>query len=168
LLALNRLWDVRMSSAELQKLGLTLGADVPIFVHGHAAFAQGVGEQFCDVNLPPAWYLVLIPPATVPTAEIFAAPGLRRDTPAIEAADWRLGMGGNDLEEIACQRYPVIAEHLAWLGQFGRARMSGSGACVFVEFATADAAQAAFATLPREMRGFVARGLDRNPALEEL
>jgi len=166
LLALNRLWAVRMSSAELQKLGLTLGADVPIFIHGHAAFAEGVGEHFVDVNLPPAWYLVLIPPVAVPTAEIFSAPGLRRDTPPIKAVDWQPGMGGNDMEEVACKRYPVIAEHLAWLGQFGQARMSGSGACVFVEFNTAAAAHAAFAALPEGKRGFVARGLDRNPALE--
>lgn len=168
LLALNRLWDIRMSSVELQRLGLTLGADVPIFIHGHAAFAEGVGEHFIDVNLPPAWYLVLIPPVAVPTAEIFSASELRRDTPLINALDWQPGMGGNDLEEVACKHYPVIAEHLAWLGQFGQARMSGSGACVFVEFKTAEAAQSAFAVMPGSLRGFVAGGLDRNPALEGL
>ncbi len=165
LLALNRLWGLHWSSGELQQLGLELGADVPIFIHGRAAFAEGVGEHFCDVVLPPACYLVLIPPAAVPTAEIFAAPELRRDTPRINSAAWQSGMGGNDLEPVACRLYPVIAQHLAWLRQFGQARMSGSGACVFAEFATAEAAHAALATLPAGMQGFVARGLDRNPAL---
>ena len=167
LLALNRLWGLQLSSAELQQLGLELGADVPIFIHGHAAFAEGVGERFTDLHLPPAWYLVLIPPVAVPTAEIFASSELRRDTPAIAAADWQPGMGSNDLEAVACRLYPAVVQHLAWLRQFGQARMSGSGACVFVEFATAAAARAAYAALPQEMKGFVARGIDRNPALAQ-
>ena len=169
LLALNHLWQAGLSSAELQQLGLALGADVPIFVHGHAAFAEGVGERFSDVSLPPAWYLVLVPPVAVPTAQIFKSPELRRDTPAIAAADWRPGSGGNDLEPVACALYPSVAEHLAWLRRFAPARMSGSGACVFAEFAGADAegaARRAHAALPADMRGFVARGLDRNPALD--
>ncbi len=164
LLALNRLWDARLSSAELQRLGLALGADVPIFIHGHAAFAEGVGERFADVALPPAWYLVLTPPVGVPTAEIFKSPDLRRDTPALRAADWRPGMGGNDLEAVACRLYPEVARHLDWLRRFGNARMSGSGACVFAEFASAEAAHAAHAALPADMQGFVAAGLERNPA----
>ncbi|MBI3524555.1 MAG: 4-(cytidine 5'-diphospho)-2-C-methyl-D-erythritol kinase [Betaproteobacteria bacterium] len=166
LLALNRLWETNLSSAELQQIGIQLGADVPIFIHGHAAFAEGIGERFVDVVLPPAWYLVLVPPVTVPTAEIFQSPDLRRDTPAINAADWRPGMGGNDLEPVACRLYPEVAEHLAWLRRFGPARMSGSGACVFAEFATleaANAAHAANAAFAPGMQGFVARGLDRSP-----
>jgi len=168
LLVLNHLWASGLSSIELQELGLALGADVPIFVHGHAAFAEGVGERFVDVDLPPAWYLVLVPPVAVPTAQIFAAPDLRRDTPAISASAWRPGMGGNDLEPVACRLYPPVAEHLAWLRRFGTARMSGSGACVFAEFATAAAAEAAHATLPAGMNGFVAGGRDRSPALAQL
>ena len=166
LLALNQLWDLRLSSPELQALGLELGADVPIFIHGRAAFAEGIGERFVDVCLPPAWYLVLVPPVAVPTAEIFAAADLRRDTPAIRADEWQAGMGGNDLEPVACRLYPAVAQHLAWLQQFGTARMSGSGACVFAEFASAAAAHAAHAVLPEGMHGFVARGLDRHPLLE--
>jgi len=165
LLALNHLWDLRLATGELQQLGLELGADVPVFIHGHAAFAEGVGERFCDVDLPPAWYLVLVPPVAVPTAEIFRSPDLRRDTPRISAAAWQPGVGGNDLEPVACRLYPAIAQYLAWLSQFGPARMSGSGACVFTEFAEAAAAQAACAALPAGMQGFVARGLDQNPAL---
>ena len=168
LLALNQLWDLRLSSPELQALGLELGADVPIFIHGRTAFAEGIGERFVDVRLPLAWYLVLVPPVAVPTAEIFAAADLRRDTPAIRAAEWQAGMGGNDLEPVACRLYPAVAQHLAWLQQFGTARMSGSGACVFAEFASAAAAHAAYAILPEGMRGVVARGLDRHPLLEPL
>jgi 4-diphosphocytidyl-2-C-methyl-D-erythritol kinase len=168
LLALNRLWETRLPSVELQKLGLALGADVPVFIHGHAAFAEGVGERFLDVDLPPAWYLVLLPPVAVPTAQIFAAPDLRRDTPAISATAWRPGMGGNDLEPVACRLYPPVAAHLDWLRRFGAARMSGSGACVFAEFSTEEAAAAAHASLPAGMTGFVACGLDRNPALAQL
>ena len=170
LIALNHLWQAGLSSAELQSLGLALGADVPIFVYGHAAFAEGVGERFSDVTLPPAWYLVLVPPVAVPTAQIFKSPDLRRDAPVIAARDWRPGMGDNDLEPVACALYPPVAEHLAWLRRFAPARRSGSGACVFAEFAGADAeaaARRAHAALPAGMRGFVARGLDRNPALAD-
>lgn len=166
LMALNRLWDCGLSSPELQELGLALGADVPVFIHGRACFAEGVGERFADVALPPAWYLVTVPEVAVPTADIFRAPDLRRDTPAIRPADWRPGMGGNDLEPVACRRFPEIARHLAWLRQRGAARMSamtGSGACCFAEFAAESEARAALAGLPAGMRGFVARGLDSHP-----
>lgn len=168
LLALNHLWQADLPSAALQALGLRLGADVPVFIFGQAAFAEGVGERFSPVQLPPAWYLVLVPPVSVPTAQIFAAPELRRDAPPILPADWQPGMGGNDLEPVACRRYPVIAEHLAWLRQFAPARMSGSGACVFAEFDDEAAARRAHAALPAAMQGFLARGLARNPALDAL
>ncbi|MGE5466414.1 MAG: 4-(cytidine 5'-diphospho)-2-C-methyl-D-erythritol kinase, partial [Ignavibacteria bacterium] len=166
LVALNRLWGCGLSSAELQALGLQLGADVPIFVHGHSAFAEGVGERFTDVGLPPAWYLVTMPDAAVPTPEIFRAPDLRRDTPAMRPADWRPGMGANNLEPVACRLYPEVARHLAWLRARAAARMSGSGACCFAEFETEAAAQAALAVLPADMRGFVAPGIDVHPLCE--
>lgn len=163
LLALNHLWHFGLDRRELQNIGLTLGADVPIFLHGHAAFAEGIGERFTDVTPPPAWYLLLMPPVAVPTARIFAAAELRRDTPAIAAADWRPGYGRNDLEPVACALYPEVARHLDWLRQWGDARMSGSGACCFVAFADVDAAHAAHAQLPADMRGIVTRSLNRHP-----
>lgn len=165
LLALNRLWGCGLGEAELCRLGLALGADVPVFIHGRSCFAEGVGERFTDADLPPAWYLVTTPAVTVPTAEIFRAADLRRDTPSMSPAQWRPGMGGNDLEPVACRLYPEVARHLAWLRQRGPARMSGSGACCFAEFADAAAARAALARLPPDMSGFVARGLDRHPLL---
>lgn len=168
LVALNMLWAAGLSGKDLLDLGLSLGADVPIFIHGHAAFAEGIGERFVDVDLPPAWYLVLVPPVAVPTAQIFAAPDLRRDTAPISAAAWRPGIGGNDLEPVACRLFPQVADHLGWLRQFGVARMSGSGACVFAEFSSATAAHAAAEKLPAAMRGFVARGCDRSPLVAQI
>lgn len=163
LLALNRLWRTGLDSSALQQIGLVLGADVPVFVHGCTTFAEGVGERFADISLPPAWYLVLVPAVAVPTPEIFRSPQLRRDTPAIAAADWHPGFGRNDLEAVACVLYPEVARHLDWLRAYGDARMSGSGACCFVEFAAESAARAALAALPAGMCGFVAAGLDRHP-----
>jgi 4-diphosphocytidyl-2-C-methyl-D-erythritol kinase len=165
LVALNRLWNCGLPTEELQRLGLALGADVPVFVHGHACFAEGVGERFTDVALPLAWYLVTVPEVAVPTAEIFGAPELRRDTPALRPADWRPGMGGNDLEPVARRLYPEVGRHLDWLRARGPARMSGSGACCFAEFAAESAARTALAALPSGMRGFVAKGLDSHPIL---
>ena len=166
LVALNRLWGCGLSAEELQRLGLRLGADVPVFIHGRNCFAEGVGERFRDVELPPAWYLVTVPKVAVPTAEIFRDPALRRDAPVMDPAAWRPGLGGNDLEAVACRRYAEVAIHLAWLRGRGPARMSGSGACCFAEFAGEAAALAARAELPAGMDGFVARGLDRHPLSE--
>ena len=163
LMALNRLWHTGLDSPQLQGIGLGLGADVPIFIHGRSAFAEGVGERFADVTLPVAWYLVLVPAVAVPTLEIFRSADLRRDTPAIAAGDWHPGFGHNDLEAVACVLYPEVRRHLGWLRQYGDARMSGSGACCFVEFVQESAARAALAALPADMRGFVAAGLDRHP-----
>lgn len=165
LMALNRLWHTGLDSLELQHIGLALGADVPVFIHGRTVFAEGVGEHFTDVSLPAAWYLVLVPGVAVPTQEIFRSPDLRRDTAPIAAADWRPGYGHNDLEAVACTLYPEVARHLEWLRQHGDARMSGSGACCFVEFAGEAAAKTALAALPADMRGFIAAGMDRHPLL---
>jgi 4-diphosphocytidyl-2-C-methyl-D-erythritol kinase len=168
LLALNHLWQAGLSRTRLQALGLALGADVPVFIHGRTTFAEGVGERFTDITLtlPPAWYLVLTPPVAVPTAQIFSSALLRRDTPAIRAADWQPGWGGNDLEPVACALHPEVARHLAWLRQYAPARMSGSGACVFAGFPDEAAACQVHAALPADMQGFVARGLDAHPLCE--
>ena len=163
LMALNHLWGLGVSRERLQALGLSLGADVPLFIFGRNAFGEGVGESLQPIEVPQAWVLVLEPPVQVPTAAIFTAPELRRDTPVMRAADWRPGCGGNDLAPVAVARFPVVGEYLGWLSQFGDARMSGSGACVFAEFAQEAAARAVLAQLPGGMRGWVARGLDAHP-----
>lgn len=166
LLALNHLWQTGLSRQRLQEIGLTLGADVPVFVFGENAFAEGVGEMLQPVELPSAWYVVLEPPVQVPTMAIFKAPELRRDTPPISASAWRPGFGGNDLEPVAVRLFPDIAGHLQWLSRFGEARMTGSGACVFAEFPGEDEARNVLATLPEGMRGWVANGLGEHPLRE--
>ncbi|KAB2928845.1 MAG: 4-(cytidine 5'-diphospho)-2-C-methyl-D-erythritol kinase [Dechloromonas sp.] len=164
LLALDHLWQTGLGRPALQQIGLSLGADVPVFIHGRNTFAEGVGERFTDVELPAATYLVLKPPVNVPTAAIFTAPELVRDTPAISAAAWRPGQGGNDLQSVACARFPVVAEHLNWLRQFApQAMMTGSGACVFAAFADRREAEVVLARLPAEMSGWIADGLDEHP-----
>jgi len=167
LIALNRLWQTGLSRAQLQELALQLGADVPLFVFGRSAFAEGVGERLAALQLPPAWYLVLVPETVVSTAEIFSAPELTRNTNAITIAAFSVGQGRNDLEPVVCQRYPQVARHLEWLRQYGDARMTGSGACVFCGFETEAQAQRVLSELPADMRGFVARGLDRHPLWSE-
>ena len=163
LMVLNRLWKLNFSRARLQELGLKLGADVPVFVFGQSAFAEGVGEVLQPIKLPPAWYVVLVPNVKVSTAEIFADSSLTRNMKPIKINSFFIGQGRNALEPVVCRKYPEVAQHLAWLNQFGPARMTGSGACVFAEYAREQEARAVLARLPREMSGFVARGLDRHP-----
>jgi 4-diphosphocytidyl-2-C-methyl-D-erythritol kinase len=167
LIVLNHLWQLRLSRAKLQQLALQLGADVPVIVFGENAFAEGIGEQLTPLALPPAWYLVLVPTVNVATAAAFAAPELTRDTKPIKMSAFfdRLKQRAlrNDLQPVVSNRYPEVAHHLAWLEQYGEARMSGSGACVFAEYSTESAARAVHARLPQSMRGFVARGLERHP-----
>ena len=167
LVALNHLWRLGLKRLELQRLALELGADVPVFVFGENAFAEGVGEELTPLALPEAWYLLLVPPVQVPTAAVFAAPELTRNAKPIKITAFFDGLKQralrNDLEPVVCKRYPEVARHLAWLRQHGEARMSGSGACVYAEFSTESAAHAAYAQLPQGMRGFVVRGLERHP-----
>ena len=166
LLALNRLWRVNLPRQKLQQLALQLGADVPVFIYGQTAFAEGVGEILNPVSVPPAWYVVLMPPVQVPTAAIFAAPELTRNTSALKMARFSAGMGRNDLQPVVASRYPEVARSLEWLAQFGAARMTGSGACVFAAFETEEAAWDVLRQLPETMQGFVAQGLDRHPLIE--
>jgi 4-diphosphocytidyl-2-C-methyl-D-erythritol kinase len=163
LLALNHLWRTGVPRRRLRQIGLALGADVPVFVAGENAFAEGVGEALRPLRLPPAWYVVLEPPVRAPTALIFGDPRLKRDTPPVSPSLWRPGFGGNDLQPVAVRRFPEIARHLDWLARFGEARMTGSGACVFAEFAGEEAAREVLARLPDDMRGWTAAGLDAHP-----
>jgi 4-diphosphocytidyl-2-C-methyl-D-erythritol kinase len=170
LMALNRLWQTGLSRKSLQEIGLTLGADVPVFVFGQTAFASGIGEELVAVEAEPAFYLVLVPPVQVPTRAVFQSPHLTRDSPAAKIAGFphphfrfALAPGRNDLEPVAVAAYPEVGEHLAWLRQHAPAAMSGSGSCVFGAFGNESQAQAVLRRLPAQMRGFVAAGLDRHP-----
>ena len=167
LLALNHLWKTGLSRAALQDLGAELGADVPFFIFGKSAFAEGVGERLTPVALAPAWYLVLVPEVGVATRDIFSAADLARDAVPIRASEYIEGYGSNVLQPVTCGRFPEVARHLAWLDSHGQARagarMTGSGACVFISLDNERCARAALESLPAGMRGLVARGLDRHP-----
>jgi len=163
LLALNHLWGTRLPRARLLELGLELGADVPFFVLGENAFAEGIGERLRPLSLRPAWYLVLTPPVAVPTARIFAHPELKRDSKPIKMQRFSAEQAGNDLEPVVCREYPEVAQHLDWLRRAAPAWLTGSGACVFAAFDTERAARELWAGAPKGMRGFIARGLAQHP-----
>lgn len=163
LIALNWMWKLDLPRARLLELAAELGADVPVFVFGESAFAEGIGEQLSPVTLPPAWYVVLVPPVAVSTARIFAHPELKRDSKTITIQSFSTEPPVNDLEPLVCREYPEVGRHLAWLRRFGPAMMSGSGACVYAGLESEAAARAVLAKLPADMKGFVARGLDRHP-----
>ncbi|MCX7896807.1 MAG: 4-(cytidine 5'-diphospho)-2-C-methyl-D-erythritol kinase [Rhodocyclaceae bacterium] len=163
LLALNHLWGLSLSRAELERLALALGADVPVFVHGRNCFAEGIGERFTDLELPPQWYLLTFPRVQALTSTIFSAPDLPRATPPIAAAAWRPGDGHNDLETVACRLYPEIARHLELLRRFGPAQMTGSGACCFLPCPDAETAERTRRQLPAEVCAHIVQGLEIHP-----
>jgi len=161
--ALNRLWRLDLDVARLAELGLRLGADVPVFIHGKAAWAEGVGEILSPIDLPEPWYLVLKPPVSVSTADIFSDVELTRETPRMTIPDFLSGSGHNDCEAVVRRRYPEVAQALDWLDSFSRARLTGTGACVFAAFDTKAAAQAVEKQVPADWFCFVARGVNQSP-----
>ena len=166
LLVLNKLWRLGLSRERLMHLALSLGADVPVFIYGRNALGEGIGERLQPLELPSAWYLVLTPQVSVSTRETFDS-ALTHRSKRIKIPPFFSGQGTNDLEPAVVARYPEIAASLAWLRQHRpQARMTGSGACVFAEFATETEARALHSALPGEMRGFVAGGLERHPLYE--
>ncbi len=168
LVVLNRLWQCGLDTPALARIGLSLGADVPIFVHGRAAWAEGVGERFTPIEPPQPWYLVVRPPCSVSTAEIFSAPELTRNAPPIKIRDFLAGRDENTLEPVVRQRHPEVDRALKWLDGLGRGRLTGTGSCVFAAFADEGQAQAALAGLPPDFEGFVARGCNRSPLHEKM
>lgn len=168
LVALNRLWGAGLSPDDLATLGLRLGADVPVFVHGGAAWAEGVGERLTPVTLPEPWYLVVAPSVSVSTAAVFSDPELTRDSPPITIADFLSGAGRNDCEPVVRRRFPDVDQVFRRLEPFGTPRMTGTGACVFLTLDDADAARDVRGQLPAEWRVFLARGMNRSPLLARL
>lgn len=167
LLALNKLWNLNLSREALIKIGLSLGADVPIFVFGQNAWAEGIGEDLTPIDLAQQFYVVLTPQAHVSTAQVFANSGLTKDTKPLKIADFSNGANSeifrNDLEKVVCKEFPAVASTLKWLSQFGQARMSGSGASVFVAVNSLAKANKIFAQKPADVRGFVAKSLNKHP-----
>ena len=168
LVALNQLWNTQLSHDELAAIGLKLGADIPVFIHGFAAFAEGVGECLQTVNPAELWYLIIAPDAHVSTAAVFQDPQLPRNTPKLGidtllSQSWR-----NDCQELVVSKYPQVAKALGWLLEYAPSRMTGTGACVFGEFSSQQQALAALAKLPSDMQGFVAKGMNISPLIVRL
>lgn len=171
LVGLNHLWGLEWSEDRLAELGLALGADVPVFVRGRAAFAEGVGEKLTPVSPPEPWYLVVAPQVSVSTAEIFTDPELTRDTPAITVRSLPEGGGHNDCQPVVEKRYEEVRNALILLNKFVQAKMTGTGSCVFGSFPNRDEADRVSRQLPATLPSFIARGCNRSPLhrrLEEL
>lgn len=168
LAGLNLMWRLGLDTARLAEIGRALGADVPVFVAGRSAWAEGIGEKLQPVDLPDKVYLVISPGCEVATAEIFAHPDLTRQGTAITIARFLEGGTQNVCEPVVRRLYPPVDEALQWLGQWGTARMTGTGSCVYVAFATRDEAQQALAAVPDKWQAFVAEGVNVSPLLGAL
>ncbi len=163
LLALNELWGANLERARLMELGLRLGADVPVFVAGRAAWAEGVGEILTPIEPEERWYVVMVPPVQVSTRRVFEELDTTAYSKPIEARDFCVGRARNDLEAIACRCYPEIDRALQWLRQFGNAQMTGSGACVYLPVQDQGEGERIIVQCPEWLEGFVARGINRHP-----
>lgn len=158
--ALNELWELGLPRERLMQIGLELGADVPVFVAGETAWAEGLGERLEPVKLETAYYLVLLPACEVPTARVFRHENLTRNSLPIKIADFLAGRSRNDCESVTCDLYPQVQAALKWLSQHAPARMTGTGAAVFAAFPSEAEAHAVQAQMPTDLEGFVARGLN--------
>lgn len=163
LLALNRLWGTKLETARLAELGLLLGADVPVFVYGQAAWAEGIGEELTPVTLPEPWYLVLEPPVHVSTGEIFCDSGLTRDADRIKIRHFLAGQHDNHCLPVVRNRYPEVGQALDWLDNYAEARLTGTGACIFAAFQARQEAESVLSEMPAGLTGFVAKGLNLSP-----
>ena len=176
LMAANALWKAGLGREELMALGLPLGADIPFFLFGETAFAEGVGEALQAVPGPDCWYVVIEPGVAVPTPAIFSAPDLTRDSKPVRIADFSshldscstVGFGKNDLQDVAMRLFPPVAEAVEWLSSHGDARMTGSGACVFCAFSSEDAADQVLAQVPGKWTAWKAKSLKTHPLMKSL
>lgn len=168
LLALNKLWDCNHSIHTLANIGITLGADVPVFVHGNTAWAEGVGEKLSPVKLPKHWYIVVKPDCSVSTGEIFSHSRLTRDSSAITMAAFFDGAHRNDCQGLVRTIYPRIDNALKWLDNFADARLTGTGACIFAQCQDQSSAQAILREVPPGWSAFIARGINRSPVHQSL
>jgi len=168
LLVLNRLWGCDLPPAKLAELAGGLGADVPVFLHGSSAWAEGTGEELTSVELPERWYVVVRPGVSVGTAEVFQAPELTRNSPLITIRGFFESGGHNDCEPVVSARYPEVRAALEWLSQAAPAHLTGTGSCVFAAFTSAAEAAGVAARVPDRWTGFVARGLNTSPVHERL
>ena len=167
LLALNRIWKVNFSKSKLLEMAPNLGADVAFFIFGQSAFGKGIGDQLSAISLPPRWYLLATPNLEISTREIFQSFELTPNSKAITIQRFLDGsLTTNDLEELVCESYPIVAKYLHLMRQLGRARLSGTGGTVFCEFDSLKKANLALSKLPKEMKGVVAAGLQKHPMFD--
>ncbi|MBX2807401.1 MAG: 4-(cytidine 5'-diphospho)-2-C-methyl-D-erythritol kinase [Cellvibrionaceae bacterium] len=165
LLALNHLWELDLSLNELCAIGLNLGADVPVFIRGHSAWAEGVGEQLSPVTLPQRYYLIIKPRCHVATADIFSDEELTRDTAAITVAAFFEQGGRNDCETVVCKHYPEVSAALKWLRRHNaKAQMTGTGGCIFAAFSSVRETEHLAARMPNDWDYFIASGINQSPA----
>lgn len=165
LVALNHLWQTDLSTDDLCIIGVSLGADVPVFIRGRTAWAEGIGEKLQPLDMPEHWFLVVKPDCHVATSNIFSHQQLTRDTLAITVAALFEQGGINDCEKVVCQLYPEIAEALKWLQQYSPAQMTGTGACIFAAFSSEGAALTVLEEIPQKWEGFIAKGINHSPLL---
>lgn len=167
LIVLNHLWQTGLDRAQLMALGLQLGADVPFFIFGHSAFAEGVGEALAAVNTPECWYVVIEPGVSIPTAAIFAAEDLTRDSKPVRITDFSsnniFSSLKNDLEEVASKLFPPVADAVQWLNAYGNAMMTGSGSCVFCAFSTEEEASRVVQSVPPKWKAWKAKAMTHHP-----
>ncbi|WP_286296134.1 4-(cytidine 5'-diphospho)-2-C-methyl-D-erythritol kinase [Vibrio apostichopi] len=168
LVALNHLWQLNLSDDQLAEIGLKLGADVPVFVRGHAAFAEGVGEQLQPANPDEKWYLVVKPQVSIATVDIFTHSELTRNTPKQALSTLLEQEYVNDCEKIVRMLYPEVDKQLSWLLQYAPSRLTGTGSCVFAEFSSKKEAESVLEQLPDTVSAFVARGRNISPLKETL
>ena len=169
LVALNQMWQTGLTSEQIAAIGGKLGADLPVFVAGRSAWGEGIGEELTPVTLgADSWFLVIFPGLAVPTASVFQAPELTRNSPPTTMRGFLETGGRNDCETVVRARFPAVGEALDWLGRHAPARLTGTGSCVFAKFARAMDAERVAARVPDVWRAWVARGLDESPLLEEL
>jgi 4-diphosphocytidyl-2-C-methyl-D-erythritol kinase len=168
LVGLNHLWQTGLNEDELAELGRGLGADVPVFVRGRTAWAEGIGELLTPVELPAKWYVVLAPECAVSTAEIFSSEGLTRNSNGITVRAFLEEGGKNDCQKVVENLFPQVKDAVDWLGRFGPAQMTGTGACVFAAFPTEAEAREVFAKRPTQLNGFVAKGVNESPLHQRL
>ena len=168
LIALNYLWKTQFSNDLLAQLGVTLGADVPVFVRGFAAFAQGIGEQLTPANPHEYWYLVTKPNCSISTAAVFQAAELTRNTPKLKLADINIENCHNDCQNVVIKNHPEVAKLLAWLVEYAPSQMTGTGACLFSRFNAKEGALALQNKLPKDVSSFVAKGLNTSPLLKKM
>ncbi len=168
LVALNALWACGLSTDELAAIGITLGADVPVFIRGRSGVGEGVGERLTPVELPNSWFVVIHPGVAVPTRDVFQAPELTRNSPVLTIPALLASGGRNDCEPVVRERYPEVAAALDWLGRYASARLTGTGSCLFARFASAAEAERVAARVPDVWRAYVVQGLAESPLLQVL